>query len=261
MLRVLNNRDVEVNVLHFQGKNVEVLNKTFNLVKQYAKLDPIEKDLTLVSCWTDNRKCHLYQQLLRQDIELINALPSNYDYSQQWDMRNKIRYYIDCLNTKVNTRYVMLLDGYDVVFASTKNILSKFKNLGYKIIFNTSFNNFPEEDIDYIENRDDLGFFKYFNAGCCIGYTKDVIKFYEECLNYINVYNPINSEQKILRYAFAKYSNDKNQRFIWVDKYRDIFHTMALTTCDYNAPTRTLRIDNNIIGAEKYYKKRNNQNF
>ena len=129
MLKVLNNRNIEVNILHFQGKNVEVLNRTFNLVKNYAQLDPIEKDLSIVSCWSDNQKCHLLHQLQKNNIELINAIPSHYDYSKQWDMKNKIRYYIDCLELRVNTKYVLLLDGYDVLFSSTKILLKNLKIL------------------------------------------------------------------------------------------------------------------------------------
>ena len=257
-IKVLNNNDKEVNVLHFQGKNVDILWRTFALVKNYCKLDPIEDNISLVSCWTDDSKCNLYQQLKNNNIELINAIPNNYDYTQEWNMINKIKFYIDCLENKVNTKYVMLLDGYDVLFTSTKDILKKFKKTRYRIIFNTSYNNYPEENIDYIENREErLGFFHYFNAGCCIGYREDLIRFYKECLDFVYIYNPLQSEQKILRHCFGKYSGDKNQKFIWLDYKREIFHTMALTICDYDANTRILKIDNNYEAdkIKKQHKK------
>ena len=259
-IKVLNNNDKEVNVLHFQGKNVDILWRTFALVKNYCELDPIEDYLSLVSCWTDNNNCYLYQQLKKNNIELINALPYNYDYTQKWNMINKIKFYIDCLENRVNTKYVMLLDGYDVLFTSTKDILKKFKKTGYRIIFNTSYNNYPEEDIDYIENREEkLGFFHYFNAGCCIGYREDLIRFYKECLDFVYIYNPLQSEQKVLRHCFAKYSNDKKQKFIWLDYKREIFHTMALTTCSYDANTKILKIDNNYEGDK--IKRQNKKNL
>ena len=251
MLKVLNNKNVPVNILHFQGTNVDILKRTFYLVKEYAVLKPLDFNLSVVSCWTNDAKCHLLHQLQRHKIDLINAIPDDYDYSSKWDMRNKIQFYIDTLKNKVKTKYVLLLDGYDVVFASTDDILKKFKKTGYRIIFNTSFNKFPDEDIDYVEDRDSWGFFKYFNAGCCIGYRTDLIKFYEECLEFINAPNILNSEQKVLRLCFAKYSNDKKQKFIWVDYNREIFHTMGLTVCNYNATKEILRIDDNIEAANK----------
>lgn len=254
MLKVLNDRNVEVNILHFQGRNIDILKRTFELVKNNAQLSPLEDDLSIVSCWTDIYKCHLLHQFNKFNLRLINAIPFNYDNSQRWDMTNKIRFYIDCLENKVNTKYVMLLDGYDVLFTSTKDIIKKFKKTGYRIIFNTSFNNFPFEDIDYIKDREKrVGFFPYFNAGCCIGYREDLIKFYKECLNFINVFNPLKSEQKILRHCFAQYSNDDTQNFIWLDVNRDIFHTMAFTKCNYTASDQILRIGNNIEGAMKFY--------
>ena len=245
MLKVLNDNNVEVNVLHFQGKSREILKTYFNLIKDRVVLDNIEDSLSIVSCWTDYDKCYLYKQLKKFNINLINSLPDNYDISQPWDMRNKIRFYIDCLTNKVNTEYVMLLDGYDVLFTSTKDILTKFKSTGYRIIFNTTYNNYPPENIDYIEDRKNrVGFFQYFNAGCCIGYRQDLIKFYTQCLDYIDIPNPANSEQKILRHCFSNYSNDLNQKFVWLDTGRSIFHTMAYTKPIYNEPDNTIQIIN-----------------
>ena len=245
MFKVINDKNNYLNVLHFQGNNKNILPKTFKLIYDNIYLNPIDKDLSIVSCWTDDSKCCLYNQLNKFNINLINALPNDYNFSSQWNMINKIKYYIDCLENKVHTKYVMLLDGYDVLFVSTDNILEKFLSMNYKIIFNTSRNNYPDETIDYIENRFELDFFCYFNAGCCIGYKNDVLKFYKECLNYINIYNPFNSEQKVIRTCFANYSNNKHQRFVWLDFDRRIFQTMAYTKCNYNAKTKLLTIVEN----------------
>ena len=243
MVKVINNNGLEVNILHFQGKSKEILRNTFTFIEDNIVLDKnINKELSFVSCWTDDNKCCLYKQLKKFNITLINALPNDYDYSQHWDMRNKIYFYIDCLKNKVNTDVVLLLDGYDVLLSSTESILEKFKETGYRIIFNTTYNNYPNENIDYIENRRHLGFFQYFNAGCCIGYREDLIKFYTECLNYIDIPNPVRSEQKVLRHCFANYSNDTQQKFVWLDVDRNIFHTMAYTNPIYNEETNTIQI-------------------
>ena len=246
-LIALNNKNEEVNILHFQGGNIFPLDKIFNIVKNNAELKPIS-NLSIISCWTDDSKCHLLHQLTKNNINLINALPEDYDFSQKWDMRNKIRYYINCLEN-INTTYSLLLDGYDVLFVSTDNILNKFKNKGYKIIFNTTINNYPDEKIDIIYNNEKYEF-KYFNAGCCIGYTSELLKFYKECLEYINIENKLNSEQKILRHAFSKYSNDPKQRFIYCDFRRNIFHSMGFTKCSYNINYNKLYINLNKKGIK-----------
>lgn len=233
-MRVINNNNQEINILHFQGRSLEILREIFTLVKNNAQLTPLEPNLTIVSCWTDDSKCHLLQQLNRFNIKLINAVPDDYDRSEKWDMTNKIRFYIKCLKEKVTTDYVLLLDGYDVILTSTVDIVKKFKATGYKIIFNSTYNKYPKEDIEFIRNRKHkLGEFQYFNAGCCIGYRESLIEFYTQCLEYIDIPNPVRSEQKILRCCFSNYSDDPTQKFIWLDTERIIFHTMAHTEHSY----------------------------
>lgn len=233
-MKVVNANNKEINILHFQGRSLETLKDMFNLVKNNVQLAPLEPNLTIVSCWTDDTKCHLLQQLNKFGINLVNAVPDNYDRSVKWDMTNKIQFYIEYLKEKVKTDYVLLLDGYDVLLTSTIDIVKRFKATGYRIIFNTTYNKYPKEDIEVIENRrNKLGDFQYFNAGCCIGYREDLIKFYTECLNYKDIPNPARSEQKILRHCFANYSNDPLQKFIWLDTNRIIFHTMAHTEYSY----------------------------
>lgn len=223
-----NDKEEEVNILHFQGGSINDFNKTFNFIKNNALLNPIPSNLSIISCWTDDSKCNLLYQCNINNIKLINAVPQDYDKLQPWNMLNKIIFYINALKN-VNTEYCVLLDGYDVLFCSTDNLIEKFKHKGYKIIFNTSFHNYPPEEIDIIYNRDLYGLFKYFNAGCCIGYRNELIKFYEECLEFINIKNKLNSEQKVLRHAFAKYSCNNNQNFIFFDFRKNIFHTMGNT--------------------------------
>ncbi len=248
ILKVYNKFGKEINVLHFQGKNLEQFVHTSILIYELSKLDPLEKNLSVVACWTDDEKCILNKQFIKNNLILHNALPINYDYTQLWDMRNKIKYYIDYLENYINTDIVMLLDGYDVLLASTKDIVAKFLSQPYHILFNSTVNNYPLANIDYIWNRYQYDqFCPFFNAGCCIGYRKDLIKFYKECYELINIPNNYNSEQFIVRHAFAKYSNIHNQDFIWIDFKRDIFHSMGYMVSSYNADECTITINDNLL--------------
>ena len=218
----------QINIVHFPGEAFQDFDKTVKYIFNSTNLNYInDSELTILSCWTDENKCILYQQLKKQGIKLYNCLPDNYDKTQSWYMPNKIRFILDYLKTKITTDIVLILDGYDVLILNTDTILEKFKNQKYRILFNGTVGKYPLEDIEYIENRDSLGYKKYFNAGCCIGYKEDLIKFYEECLNYIDIDNPLNSEQKVVRTAFSKYSNDKEQNFVYFEYEPNIFLTMS----------------------------------
>ena len=178
---------------------------------------------------------------------MYNALSNDHDYSQPWDMRYKIKYYIEYLENHIDTDIVMLLDGYDVLLSSTDNIIDKFLSQPYRILFNSTVNNYPDVVIDYIPNRLQYDKFSpFFNAGCCIGYKNDLITFYKECYDLIDIENKFNSEQYIIRHAFAKYSKDLNQHFIWIDFKRDIFNSMGYMTCSYNAEDKILKISDNL---------------
>lgn len=235
MLEIINKKTKQIiNIIHLQGRTPEDFLKTIEIIQNTAEINLInDKKLSIVSCWTEDKKCILKQQLDRFNIQLINALPNDYDYSKDWYMPNKIKYYINCLENKINTEFVLLLDGYDVLISTFDNIINKFKKTNYRILFNATTNNYPNEEIDILYNRKKYLPYGYFNAGCCIGYRKDLIKFYKEALEYINIDNPYKSEQKILRHTFAKYSNDKYQKFIGIDYKRNIFSTMGLTTIEY----------------------------
>jgi len=247
-LKVYNKFGKEVNVLHFQGKNLEQFVNTSILIYELSHLIPLENDLSIVSCWTDDERCILKQQFDKNNLILHNALPNDYDWNQPWDMRNKIKFYIDYLENNINTDIVMLLDGYDVLLTSTKDIVKKFLSQPYHILFNSTVNNYPLVNIDYIPNRYQYDKFSpFFNAGCCIGYRKDLIKFYKECYDLVDIPNEFNSEQFILRHAFSKYSNDPNQNFIWVDFNRDIFHSMGYMMSNYNAEKCTIQISDNLL--------------
>lgn len=124
----------------------------------------------------------------------------------------------------------MILDGYDVLFSHTEGIMEKFLSFNKRIVYNASANNYPIIRVDEIPNRYDIRKFRYFNAGCCIGYRQDLIQFYTDAIPYtdkkINVFN---SEQYALRHVFKRFSNDLTQSYIGIDTECKIFQTMCQT--------------------------------
>lgn len=226
-----NNRTNTPNILHFQGDTGQQLTQTFDCIYERVEV-PSEYDrenITLISCWTDEEKCCLLKQCKKSSIKLVNAIPKDYDTSQQWDMRNKIKFILDTLKT-VKTKYSIILDGYDVLLVSLTDIIEKFESQPYSILFNATCNNFPDVYIDCVPQRYKCGTHAYFNAGCCIGYTDKLIKFYSETNDIAtngNLYNPYCSEQFILRHTFANYSKYIDQKFVFFDWESKIFQTMG----------------------------------
>lgn len=252
-MNIINEHNYTPNVLHFHGMNIEQLTNTFNTIYKYNVVSSNydKSRLKIVSTWTDDTKCCLYQQCKKFGIEVVNCVPSDYDTTQKWYMPNKIKFFIDVLkNTK--EELVLFLDGYDVLLTGLDNIIERFESQPYRILFGPSCNNYPKCKIDKIYGRANHGMYRYFNAGCVLGYTKDLLQFYTEALQYINVHNVYNSEQFVLRIAFSKYSSDKNQNFIGIDYNSIIFQSMGMLNTRFNKDevyfeTRKSEIKENIL--------------
>ena len=223
------------NVLHFHGQNKSQLANTFRIISQdhIVDVDYDKTKLTIVSTWTDTEYCCLLNQCEKFNIPLVNCVPENYDNTQQWYMPNKIQFFINTLE-KIETELVMFLDGYDVLFLHLDDIIKRYKEQKYTILFGPSCNNYPDTKVDTICGRISMGTYRYFNAGCVIGERNALLKFYKEAQQFINVPNPWNSEQLVMRYAFAKYSSNKNQTFVGIDYKCNIFRSMGVTDSNIN---------------------------
>ena len=234
-MKITNFNNFYPNVLHFHGQNKSQLPKTFDMIfnEHQVNANYDKSKLAIISTWTSDEDCCLYQQCKKHNIPLINCVPDNYDTAQPWYMPNKIKFFLDILE-KIDQEYVLFLDGYDVLLTHLDDILDKYLRIGYDIIFNPSCNNYPDIFIDCIPNRIHLGIYRYFNAGCCIGKKEALKKFYKESLEFLNIENPKNSEQFIMRHAFKKYSSDPNQKFITIDNKCEIFQSMGVLDCTFN---------------------------
>ena len=247
------------NVLHFHGQNINELAGTFNLIlnNHLVCSDYDKSRLKIVSTWTNEESCCLYKQCKKFNIPLVNCVPYDYDKTQTWYMPNKIKFFIDVLEN-TNEDIVMFLDGYDVLITHLDDIIERFENQPYKILFGPSCNNYPNIDIDKIYGRTNNGTYCYFNAGCVIGYREDLLKFYNETLQYINVKNPWNSEQFIMRIAFSKYSTDNSQTYIGIDYNCKIFQSMGVLNSTFNEDSIKFKVNRtritNVLVIDDFFK-------
>lgn len=215
---VVSHHSVPVNVSHFQGTSRDRLGEFMDMVRDKSVLK-LPKELTVLTTYTDPDMCILYQQLKSHGIECVNT----YDHvdksklSEQWNMVDKIGMILAGLE-HVDTELVLICDGYDVYINSFENIIPKFKKTNLRMLFNGTKNNFPLTHVDKIHDRDWRGDFRYFNAGCAIGYVEDFKQFYEICKNLATtVNNPWESEQYVLRVAFSGYSENVNTPLAYMD--------------------------------------------
>jgi hypothetical protein len=189
------------------------------------KTSKLPTDITVITC--SNREDSiglLIPQLKKSNIPYINIVPKDVP----WDNTMKISYIVNALKD-VTTKYVLILDAFDVIMSEdNSDILEVFKTFGKKLVFNASKNNFPNMEIDIIPNRDQLGSFKYLNAGCCLGETKYTLSFYDKCLDIIGIENPDKSEQLIVRNVF-----NREQDNVCIDHECKMFQTVAHCTATY----------------------------
>lgn len=223
-MNIVNYRDSEFNICHFQGRSFYAYSYVISRIEDNELFYP--KGIDIITFFNNKDNAILAKQLERNDIPYINAFNS---FDKKWDNRNKIDYTLKSLD-KCSNEIVIICDANDVLINTFNNILYKFKTCGKRVLFNATTNNYPDILIDKIMNRDFMGKFRYFNAGCCIGYKEDLINFYSECKKFLDTkpYNPWGSEQFILRNIFAKYLENNNNT-VGFDNTCDIFQSFANT--------------------------------
>lgn len=213
-----------IGIAHFHGNSLDCYPKVQEMIKSRKDIGTLPDNVEIISCWTDEEKCMLKHQLDKHNILLTNAVKKK---PEVWYMPDKIRFYINALKESTK-EYCLLLDGYDTLIVSFDDMMRRYREIGKDILFNASRFNYPNVNIDVVPDREDRGESRYFNAGCCLGKRTALLKFYEEALDYIDsVVNPRSSEQLVIRYAFAKYSEDENNSFVDFDYECRVFRTFG----------------------------------
>jgi hypothetical protein len=231
MTRYFNfDRTAEPLVFHFQGYSTIWANSPQRIEAQSRKVI-LPDNLEIVSVQTNRGvECLLLDQLDKDGIKYINP---GENIRGRWKMTDKPALILDGLR-QVKSEYALVLDARDVLLmGDCSDILTRFAELGKDIIFNATKANYPNVYIDKLSDRDWRGDFRYLNAGAAIGKTDALIKFYEQVLSLIDIENPLNSEQFVVRHAFAEHTDT-----IDFDFGCKIFQTMG------NAETEQTEIDN-----------------
>ena len=208
----LSNKGHKIKICHFPGWTRYNYKHKIDKFSRYKTSIP--DNLTIITVVDDDSvaydKSPLIKQLNMNGIPFINAAEHKDVYP--WVNNKKLELINDALK-KVNTTYCLILDGIDVVIIDDlKDIIDIYSTYGKDIIYNASPWAHPKLDIEGIENRKELyGEYCYLNAGCCIGKTTALKKFYKECVETFNAADTNDenweSEQYFVRQVFAKHTD------------------------------------------------------
>lgn len=199
-MKIMSHTGCEVFVGHFQGN---AMKKWLEEIEVHStNRVSIDPRISIITAFTDKSKAITALQLELSNMPYANACPIG---KNKWTNVDKIGYYVETLE-KTTTEYSLLVDGYDVLFLRNidDEFIRKFTAMDKKIIFNATKNNHPNFVIDEVENREELGAFKYLNAGVVFGKTTDLLAFYKEVMELTkrtDIMNPWNSEQLYVRMA------------------------------------------------------------
>lgn len=204
-----NHNDEKILIAHFPGESRIVSKDILEEGKKKTFFRPA--NVQFISIITPNclkAGAALDQQLTKNGISYLN--PAKYAYFKKWSMPNKIKYIITALK-QTTEPYALILDGVDVCIMSDEmaELIPRFKKYNKKIIFNATIWPYPKMAIDDVKDREQYGRFCYLNAGCCIGETAALLKFYEECQELIKKdKTKSNSEQYFVRQVFNNHQDE-----------------------------------------------------
>jgi len=179
-------------IKHFLDENY---NTNFILDSRISIISPMNK-----GCYDNSylvKQCGLNNIKLLQSEKVFNVS------KEDWTNILKIEAIIELLE-KVNTEYVLILDGKDTCVMNDldADFINKFKQYNADIVYNASKERYPWVSLESYEFIK-INHSKFINAGICIGYRDKLLDFYKECLNNINDivlgYDKKPSEQYIIR--------------------------------------------------------------
>ena len=229
-IHYLNYTGQEACIYHFQGKSSEDLLNEVSYALSKKVLKGFPEDLSIITTYTDPQKSPLIRQLRISQIPYINSAEELMVKGLPFSRPGKIYLLKDALQ-EIKTKYCLILDGYDVVINNFDDIIKKFQSYHTQILFNASKNNYPPVHIDRIPERDYIGAFRFFNAGCCIGETEALEKFYTQAALLepaLKEFNTKDSEQYVLRHVFAENSETSISgawKYVTIDYKCIVFQT------------------------------------
>lgn len=218
-----------VKILHFPGDSDMKKQACLNSFNYKPIVKPDNVEIITTAFEVENTTLPLLTQLKNSKIPFLNSTDNHKIIT--WNNRNKIQYIYDTLQ-EVSSDYCLILDSRDVAIASNlSDILSLYESYGVDVLYNAGDALHPNIEIEKIPNRNELGEFKYFNAGCCIGKTDTLKELYKEALDIIAETNleecPYsNSEQYFLRQVYANHLNDGKMGIDYKCRIFQVWHNL-----------------------------------
>lgn len=207
-------------------------------IEAMSNIVSIPEDVTVISFFFGDKRFALKEQLSISNIPVIDATKGVELFT--WQDRFKIKMIADCIKN-VTTKYVLILDGVDVLLGSDINkIVEKFNSLDCKLLYNACAISHPLSQNRYELEDTSLGVFNKLNTGAFIGETKFVELFYNDLMTiYDDVNMPVPQTDGIR--VGLKY---KNYPEIKIDYNCDIFQTLLQVDFDLNDGILTVKKTN-----------------
>ncbi|MDR1755241.1 MAG: hypothetical protein LBR74_10185 [Eubacterium sp.] len=212
----------EVMIAHFPGSCKLIKRELLNSLTDTVFYIP--DNIDIISVITDDclENAPLHKQLLHNKIRYINPVKGK---KINWVMTMKIPLILDGL-IESKKEYSLVLDGLDVVIISDLNgIIEKFLTYNKKVLFNATIWKLPGMLTETLKNRQQYGKYKFLNAGCCFGKTKDLIDFYK----YVKEVFESSRETKKSEQYFIRKAFDKRQEEVFFDYECKIFQVWHST--------------------------------
>lgn len=201
--------DYPIMIGHFPGKSRIESADILHAYKDFKFIPPFNVEFIsiITKDYLESGRMTLDHQLRLNHIGYLNPAKK---YKGKWNNSKKIGFIIKALK-KTKKEYSLILDGADVVIMSDlSDIIKRFNSYKTDILFNATIWPYPKVTIND-NNINPEKKYSYLNAGCVLGKTKELLKFYEKCQKIIKKdkkdVNP--SEQFYVRQATIDTDNVK----------------------------------------------------
>jgi len=221
IMKIVNNiTNTEPLILHAYGAS-HVGNEWAEMCDNTIGLEiKVPDEVTIISFFFGDKNFPLKEQLSVLSIPFIDATENNYFFI--WQDRVKIKLISEAIK-KVKTKYVLVLDGTDVLLGnSVDKIIEKFILFDCKLLYNACVISHALSFDRASDETKGVGIFNKLNTGAFIGETCFVEEFYKDVMTiYDNVDMPAPHTDGIR--VGLKY---KNYSEIKVDYNCEIFQTL-----------------------------------
>lgn len=192
-----NKNEEQLYILHFPGTGIN--GHEYIIENNLKRKINISNNLSIISimdktCWEASP---VRKQCEFNNISLYNPALN----CTSWNNTLKINYILKCLEV-IDTEYVLIVDGRDVIFVNNLDdtLIDKYKTFGVPIVYNGTPVAYPKKYVESLQEIINIkGKQKYLNAGVCLGTKKALTEFYTKASKINKEHSSNKSEQYIIR--------------------------------------------------------------